>query len=788
MFDQSKLSQMELFEFPSELPMLIVRDVVVFPYTIVPLFVGRRKSIQVVESALTQNGIIFLTAQKSPEVDDPKVGDFYEVGTVSVIMRHIKLPDGSAKILVQGMMRARALNIRKDDFYYRAEVEKLTETVSPESGDINDIFIKNMRSQLRKCVSLGKNIMPDVIDVANNINESGRIADLVVSNFGFDPTSSQEVLEALDPVVRLKLVNNLVAKEIELLQVQQKIQNRAKKEIDSKQREYYLRQQLKAIQSELGQEEEYDGEIEELREKIISAQLPEDVGKEAEKQLSRLERMGGESAEAAIIRNYLDSIISLPWNSFSKDKLDIKGASKILDEDHYGLHKVKRRILESLAVRKLNPGMKSPILCLVGPPGVGKTSLGRSVARAMGRKFVQLSMGGVRDEAEIRGHRRTYVGSLPGRIINGLKQAGTNNPVFMIDEVDKIGSDLRGSPADALLEVLDPEQNDKFVDRFLEVPFDLSRVFFITTANQIDPIQPAFRDRMEVISLSGYNEREKLLIAKRYLVPRQLKENGINSKLLDFSDNALLKIIFEYTMEAGLRNLEREIGAVCRQVAREVAEGKKRKYMVTSKNLRKYLGAQKLHRTTMNAKITIGVSTGLAWTEAGGDILFVEASKMKGSGKLIITGHLGEVMTESAQAALSYIHSNAEVLEIKESVFEKNDIHIHVPAGAIPKDGPSAGVAIASAITSRLKGVPIKNDLAMTGEITLSGRVLPVGGINEKVLAAMRAGIFNVMLPEDNRNDIEELPRYVRKKVNFKFVSLAGEALSFALVKTKEKE
>ncbi|MBI5788514.1 MAG: endopeptidase La [Candidatus Schekmanbacteria bacterium] len=767
---------------PVELSLLPVRDIVMYPYTILPLFVGREKSIRAVDDAISRGRIIMLATQKTPEVDDPQPEHLYNFGTISMIMRLLKLPDNRVKILVQGLMRAQIIDYIQTNPFYKVRVNKIPEKEMAELPVEVEALMRNVRAQLERIVNLGRMVMPDVVVIANNVNEPGRLADLVVSNLSLNTVDTQQVLEIVDPVQRLRTVSELLAKEIEILTVQQKIQTQAKEEIDKNQREYFLRQQLKAIQHELGMNDEHTEEINELTKKITEAGMPELVQKEADKQLSRLSKMHPDAAEAGIIRSYVEWLVEVPWSKSTEDMLDLKQAAKVLDEDHYDLEKVKERILEYLAVRKLSPNMKGPILCFVGPPGVGKTSLGRSIARALGRKFVRISLGGVRDEAEIRGHRRTYIGALPGRIIQGIKQAGTNNPVFMMDEVDKIGADFRGDPSAALLEVLDPEQNFAFSDHYLGVPFDLSKVMFITTANILDTIQPAFRDRMEILYLSGYTEEEKLKIARQFIIPKQLKENGITDAQLNLSDSALKKGIEFYTREAGLRNLEREIGTICRKVAKEVAEGKTVITHVAANNINKYLGIPKFIRETENKQDTVGVATGLAWTESGGDIIHVEATIMKGKGSLILTGHLGDVMKESAQAALSYTRSRSGTLGIDESFYAQNDIHIHVPAGAIPKDGPSAGVTMTTALVSALTGRAVRKDIAMTGEVTLRGKVLPVGGIKSKVLAARRVGIDTVILPEENEKDLENIPDNVKRHMNFILAQTVDDVIDKALV------
>jgi ATP-dependent Lon protease len=778
-------------EIPDTIPVLPVRDIVIFPYMIIPLFVGREMSINAIDRAINSNRLILLLTQKDMSIENPTPEDLYKVGTVGMIMRMLKLPDGRVKILVQGITKAKVHEIRIKNNHFEATIEKIEDRKPAELTIEVEALIRTVKEQLDRAVSLGKTILPDIMVVIENLEDPGRLADLVASNLGLKTEVAQELLEIPDAVQRLRKVSEVLNREIELLQVQQKIQSEARGEIDKTQREYFLREQLKAIQRELGEIDERTEEINEFKKKIEEAKMPEKVRKEAEKQLKRLEKMHPDSAEAATVRTYLDWLVELPWSKSTKDNLNIKKAKKVLDEDHYNLEKVKERILEYLSVRKLKTKMKGPILCFIGPPGVGKTSLGRSIARSLGREFVRMSLGGMRDEAEIRGHRRTYVGAMPGRIIQGIKQAGTNNPVFMLDEIDKIGMDFRGDPSSALLEVLDPEQNNAFVDHYLGVPFDLSNVMFITTGNIVDTIPGPLRDRMEIIYLSGYTEEEKLGIAKNYLLPKQLEEHGINEKILQVTDSALKLIISQYTREAGVRNLEREIANLCRKVARKVAEGKKKKrFVITSRNLHKYLGAPKYLPEEEMKEDEIGVATGLAWTEAGGEIIYVEATTMKGRGNLTLTGQLGDVMKESAQAALSYIRSRAKRLGINEDVFSKTDIHIHVPAGAIPKDGPSAGITMAVAIASTLTGRPVDKKVAMTGEVTLRGRVLPIGGLKEKILAAKRMGIRKVIIPKRNEKDLEDIPKYVKKDMEFIFVEKMDEVLKVALkpAKTTKKK
>jgi len=784
--EKEKVQKEEEIKIPDEISLLPVRDVVVFPFMILPLFVGREVSIRAIDEALSRDRLILLCTQKKVEDEEPTAEEIHAVGTVATIMRMLKLPDGRIKILVQGLAKARITNFIETRPFFKVAIEKIPEEIVKEITVEEEALMRNVKEQLENMVSLGKMILPDILIIAENIDEPGRLADLITSNIGLKVEQAQEILELSNPVHRLHKVSEYLNKEIELLSVQQKIQAEAKGEMDKIQREYFLREQLKAIQKELGEVDDRTEEINELRDKIQKAKMPKKVEQESEKQLRRLERMHPDSAEASTVRTYLEWLIDMPWKKSTKDSLNIKKAKQVLDEDHYNLEKIKERILEYLSVRKLKKKMKGPILCFVGPPGVGKTSLGRSIARALGRKFVRISLGGVRDEAEIRGHRRTYVGALPGRVIQGIKQSGTNNPVFMMDEIDKLGSDFRGDPSSALLEVLDPEQNFSFSDHYLNVPFDLTNVMFITTANLLDPIPSALRDRMEVLYLSGYTHEEKVMIARRYLIPRQLEEHGITEKQLFISDSAVLTLITYYTLEAGLRNLEREIASLCRKIARHVAEGKEKKSLITSNNLHKYLGPPKYLPEVEIGENQVGVATGLAWTQSGGDLIFIESTKMKGKGGLVLTGQLGDVMKESAQAAMSYIRSRAQSLGIKEAMFSQNDIHVHVPAGAIPKDGPSAGITIATSLASIFTERPVKKNLAMTGEVTLRGRVLPIGGLREKSLAAMRAGVKQVIIPNKNEKDLIELPPKVKKNLEFIPVERMEDVLNIALLPKKK--
>ena len=775
----------EQLKVPEVLPLLPVRDTVIFPYMILPLFVGRESSIKAVDEALAKDRMIFLATQKVATDDNPTPEGIFSVGTAAMVMKMLKLPDGRVKILVQGLTKGIIKEYIQQKPLFIVRTQKVAE---PPMGEMTleiEALIRSVKEQSEKVLSLKGILSPDVLAILDQIEEPGRLADLVASNLKLRIEDAQKILETFHPLQRLKKVNEFLSKEVQVSTMQAKIQSQAREEMSKTQREYFLREQMKAIKSELGEIDEKAQEISELREKIKKAKMPSDVEKEATKQLNRLEQMHPESAEATIVRTYLDWLVELPWSVSTEDNLDIKKAKKVLDEDHYDLDKIKERILEYLGVRKLKEKMKGPILCFVGPPGVGKTSLGKSIARALGRKFTRISLGGIRDEAEIRGHRRTYIGSLPGRIIQGIKTAGSNNPVFMLDEIDKVGADFRGDPSAALLEALDPEQNFAFSDHYLNVPFDLSKVMFITTANILDPIPPALKDRMEVLNLAGYTSEEKLKISRQFLLPRQLEENGITSNDLVISDEAMMRIISQYTKEAGVRNLEREIASICRKVARKIAEEEKGPFHITSLNLHKYLGPPKFLPEEELEVNEIGVATGLAWTSVGGEILHVETTNMKGKGNLTLTGHLGDVMKESAQAALSYARSKSKEFNLDPDFYEKLDVHVHVPAGAIPKDGPSAGVTMATSLISSLTRIPIRKDIAMTGEITLRGRVLPVGGIKEKTLAALRAKIKTVILPYQNQKDLEEIPPYIRRKVNYVFVKGMDEILKMALVPEK---
>ncbi|MDD3853683.1 MAG: endopeptidase La [Syntrophomonadaceae bacterium] len=769
-----------------QIPMLPLRGVLVFPYTVIHLDVGRKRSINAIEEAMLDAKEIFLATQKDAQNDDPDISDIYTVGTVAEIRQILKMPGGTMRVLVEGLNRAEIKEYLPSDSYLRVSIIEHNDEEQEKTAQIEAIM-RTLVSQFEQFVRMSKKIPPETVVSVVSIEEPGRLADVIASHLSLRINEKQQVLEARDVYKRLNYLCELLAKEMEVLELERKINIRVRKQMEKTQKEYYLREQIKAIQKELGEKDERASEVEELREAILKAKLPKEAHEKAFKELDRLEKMPPMVAEAVVVRNYLDWLLSLPWSVETKDRLDLKVAEQILQEDHYGLEKPKERILEYLAIRKLAKKMKGPILCLVGPPGVGKTSLGKSVARSLNRKFVRMSLGGVRDEAEIRGHRRTYVGSMPGRVLQSIKQAGSRNPVFLLDEIDKMTMDFRGDPASALLEVLDPEQNSTFSDHYLETAFDLSKVMFITTANSIYNIPRPLLDRMEVIEISGYTEEDKVHIAKDYLVPKQIKENGLKSENISFSEGAIRKIIREYTREAGVRSLEREIASVCRKVARQVVEDPSTSVNVSAAMIVKYLGTGRYRYGVAEEDNQVGVATGLAWTEAGGDILSIEVALLKGKGKLTLTGKLGDVMKESAQAALTYVRSRAEELKIAEEIYQGSDVHLHVPEGAIPKDGPSAGITIATALASAMSGIPVRKDVAMTGEITLRGRVLPIGGLKEKVLAAHRAGIYTVIMPLDNRKDLAEVPANVKRKMKFIPVSHMDEVLQETLVRSKEK-
>ncbi|PMP69157.1 MAG: endopeptidase La [Thermodesulfobacterium geofontis] len=777
-----EVSEGEIIDVPEILPLMAIRDIVLFPSMVVPLFVGRLKSLRAIEEALNKNKLIVLSTQKNSRVENPKPEDLYKLGTVALIIKTLNLSENRLKVVVQVLSRVEIKEFIQTDPYFKVRIEPCKEfepeSITPEI----EALMRSVKENIEKLLSLKGILNPEISTVIQSIEEPGRLADLITAYLKLKIKTAQDLLETLNGVERLKKVSEILIQEIEITTLQNKIQTEAQEEIGKSQREYFLREQLRAIKKELGEFEDIESDIEELRKRIKKAKMPKNVEKEALKQLSRLEFMHPDSSEAAVIRNYLEWLIELPWSKSTKDNLNLKHVKKILDKEHYNLEKVKDRILEFLAVKKINPKAKGAIICFVGPPGVGKTSLGKSIATALGRKFVRISLGGIRDEAEIRGHRRTYVGALPGRIIQGIKQAGTNNPVFMLDEIDKLCSDFHGDPAAALLEVLDPEQNKEFVDHFLDVPFDLSKVLFIATANMTEPIPKVLLDRMEVIYLSGYTFKEKLEIAKRHLIPKLLKEHGLTKKEIIISDEVILKIIEEYTYESGVRELERKLAAICRKVTRKLAEGEKGPFEITEENLTEYLGPPEYVEELKQEKDEIGVATGLAWTPYGGEVLYVEAVTMPGKGNLILTGHLGDIMKESAQAALSYIRSKYKELNIDPKFYTKYDIHVHVPSGAIPKDGPSAGITITVALISALTKKPVSKDYAMTGEITLRGKILPVGGIKEKSLAALRKGIKKVLLPSKNKKDLEEIPKELRDQIEFIFVSHLDEVVNLVII------
>ena len=772
-------------EIPERIPLLPVRDIVVFPYMILPLYVGRETSIRAVEESLTRNRFIFLASQKDLAEENPTEASIYTIGTVAMIMRMRKLSDGRIKVLIQGVCKARIKNYSKSQPFFEVTAEKIEEpAMSAANTSEYEALIRTAKEQLEKVIALGRVLSPDILLVLDDVADPGRLADLIASNLGLKVSDAQKILETSDPKERLMLVNDILANELEVLQVQTRIRNSAKDEMSKSQREYFLREQMRAIKNELGEADSKGEELEELRDRVHKSGMPEAAMTEALKQLARLERMHPDASEASMVRTYLDWMVDLPWNKSTVDNLELTHAQKILDEDHYDLSKVKDRILEFLAVRKLKEkDMKGPILCLVGPPGVGKTSLGKSVARAMGREYYRIALGGVKDEAEIRGHRRTYVGAMPGKIVQGLKHIKTNNPVIVLDEIDKLGSDFRGDPSAAMLEVLDPEQNSTFRDNYLNVDFDLSNVLFIATANVFENIPAALRDRMETIHIPGYTNSDKLYITKQHLIDRQIAANGITSKDIEFTDSGLSYLISHYTREAGLRNLEREVGSVCRKVAKMKVFGDNKKVSVTADNVPEFLGPPKYIKEERLKEDSVGIVTGLAWTQAGGEVLYVEALAMKGKSGFTLTGQLGDVMKESARAAHSYARAHSEELGIDPEWFDNNEVHIHLPSGAIPKDGPSAGVTLSTALVSLATGVPVRSDIAMTGEITLSGRVLPVGGIREKALAALTHGVTTVILPMANKKDVTEIPTEFKNKINFVFVENIDEVFAVAFDK-----
>ena len=773
-------------KLPRVLPLVPLREAVYFPQQLFPLFVGRDKSIRALDQAMSKHKFILLAAQREVIAEDPDPEGIFEIGLLAEIMQVLKVPDGTVRVMLEGVERVEIKQYTSTEPFFKARFKILT--APDERGIEIEALMRSVVAQFEQVVQNGRTIPPEVMVNVVNMDDPGKLADTIAPLLPVRVEVKQEILETVPIRRRLEKLNVILQKECEILEIQRNIRSRVEKEMGNTQREFILREQMKAIQQELGEQDERTSEIGEYKEKIEQAGMPADVAERALKEVDRLERMPYAAPEGVVVRTYLDWIISLPWNKSTEETLDVDEAQRVLDEDHYGLVKVKERILEFLAVRKLTGANKGPILCFVGPPGVGKTSIGKSIARALGRKFIRVSLGGVRDEAEIRGHRRTYVGALPGRIIQGIKQAGNRNPVFMLDEIDKLGMDFRGDPSSALLEALDPEQNDAFSDHYLEVPFDLHDVMFITTANVLDTIPPALRDRMELIPFAGYIEDEKLKIAEQFLLPKQVKENGLTDKNIRFETEALRKMIREYTREAGVRNMEREIASICRKVAKQVAKGKKKLVVVKEDDVKTYLGQRRYHYGLAEEKDEIATATGLVYTEFGGDIVSVEVALMKSAdGKLVLTGQLGDVMKESAQAALTYVRSKARALDIDEEFYQRTDIHIHVPAGAVPKDGPSAGVTIATALASALTRRPVRKDVAMTGEITLRGRVLPVGGVKEKVLAAHRAGIRTIIIPAENERDLEEIPEDVRTQIKFEMVEHADQVLKIALLSPEAK-
>ncbi|TXK84699.1 endopeptidase La [Paenibacillus sp. N3.4] len=763
------------------LPLLPLRGLLVYPSMVLHLDVGREKSVKALERAMVDDSMILLCSQSEINIEEPSKDDIYQIGTIAKVRQMLKLPNGTIRVLVEGILRAEIVEYLVNEEYYEVTAKELPEqeTTDPEI----DALMRTVLNQFENYINLSKKVTPETLAAVSDIDEPGRLADVICSHLSLKIKDKQDILETVDVRERLEKMLNILNNEREVLELERKISQRVKKQMEKTQKEYYLREQMKAIQKELGDKEGRAGEVDELRSQLVEAELPEKVREKVEKEIDRLEKMPATSAEGGVIRNYIDWLLGLPWSKATDDDLDLDKAEEILNEDHFGLEKPKERVLEYLAVQKLVQKLKGPILCLVGPPGVGKTSIARSIARSMGRKFIRISLGGVRDEAEIRGHRRTYVGAMPGRIIQGMKNAGANNPVFLLDEIDKMAMDFRGDPASALLEVLDPEQNSTFSDHFIEVPFDLSNVMFVTTANAVHNIPRPLLDRMEVLYIPGYTEIEKQQIAKKYLLPKQKRDHGLEEEQLVVEEAALMKIVRDYTREAGVRNLEQQIASMNRKAAKKIVADPATPVIITEENLKDYLGPIKYRYNVAEEKDQIGAVTGLAWTEVGGDTLVIEVTVMPGTGKLTLTGKLGDVMKESAQAAFSYTRSKAESLGIASDFHEKNDIHIHIPEGAIPKDGPSAGITMGTALISALTNIPVSRQVAMTGEITLRGRVLPIGGLKEKVLAAHRAGIRKILLPQDNEKDIIEIPESVRNEMTFVPVSHMDQVLEHALVK-----
>ena len=771
-----------------QLPMIPLRGLSVFPNMVLHFDIGREKSINALEKAMVTNQHIFLASQKDDGTDLPTPEDFYHVGTVGKIKQMLKLPGDSIRVLVEGVCRGAIEDVMFEVPYFKCRIRKIEEPEYPVDDAEAEALMRTVLSSFDEYINLNRNLAAEIFASVVTIEDPGRMADMIASHLEIKLEDKQRLLETIDPKERLETLNTMLTKEIEILNIEQDISSKVKSQINKNQREYYLREQMRAIQEELGVSEDVEDEVAGFTEQLEKLDLEEKTKEKVEKEISRFSKMQPSSAEATVSRNYIETILGLPWNTESEDNIDLNKAEEILNEDHYGLDKVKERVLEYLAVMQLSKGLKGPILCLVGPPGVGKTSIARSIARSIGREFVRMSLGGVRDEAEIRGHRRTYIGAIPGRIIGSIKDCGTKNPVFLLDEVDKIGADYKGDPASALLEVLDPEQNKDFTDHYLEVPFDLSKVMFITTANTTSTIPRPLLDRMEVLEVSGYTEEDKLQIAEKYLVPKQVKENGLTKSNISFTETGLRTLINYYTRESGVRNLEREIGNLCRKVAKNVVCGDTKKVSITGKKVQELLGKKRFRFDIIKGETEVGVTTGLAWTVVGGDTLFIETTVVPGNGKLVLTGQMGDVMQESAKAGLSYIRSVSKKLKIDEDFYKKYDLHVHIPEGAIPKDGPSAGVTMCTAIISTLTGIPVRKDIAMTGEITLRGKVLPVGGIREKVMAAHRAGIRKVLLPAENDVDIQDIPEVVRNDMEFVLLRNVDDALKEVLVKDKKNE
>ncbi|MDA8352543.1 MAG: endopeptidase La [Firmicutes bacterium] len=776
---------MALKEEERVLPLLPLRGLLVYPSMVLHLDVGRERSVKALEQAMVDDDLIFLATQHEVQLEEPTPDQIYKMGTVARVRQMLKLPNGTIRVLVEGLNRARLQEFTETESYYQVRVNEI---IQDEENDINiEALMRSVLDHFEQYLRLSKKVSPETLSAVSDIDEPGRLADVIASHLPLKIEDKQKILETIDIKERLETLLSIMNDEREVLELERKISQRVKKQMEKTQKEYYLREQMKAIQRELGEKEGRLGEVEELREQLEGLDAPEEVKEKVEKELDRMEKIPTTSAEGGVIRTYVEWLLELPWNKETDDDLDINKAEKILDEDHYGLEKAKERVLEYLAVQQMVKKMKGPILCLVGPPGVGKTSLGRSIARALNRNFVRVSLGGVRDEAEIRGHRRTYVGAMPGRIIQGMKSAGSSNPVFLLDEIDKMTMDFRGDPASALLEVLDPEQNRNFSDHYIEVPYDLSKVMFITTANTLHTIPQPLLDRMETLYISGYTEIEKEKIAKDYLIPKQLEEHGLSKDQFQIHGDAILKVIRHYTREAGVRNLERTFGQLARKAVKQLVGGNRKRVVVTGKNLSKFLGPEKFRYGKLEETDQLGAATGLAWTAAGGDTLTIEVTVLPGKGKLTLTGKLGDVMKESAQAAFSYIRSRAKELEVDPDFNEKNDIHIHVPEGAIPKDGPSAGITMATALVSALTGRPVSRHVGMTGEITLRGRVLPIGGLKEKSLAAHRAGLTHILVPEENSKDLDDIPKSVRKDLKITFVSHMDEVLKLAMVRDTDE-